>query len=216
VPLYLACPDCGRNLTAPDSAVGKRLRCPECQAIFNAPTELPTASPFAAEPAPSAGPPSPGAGEPWPGAGEPAPGAGEPPPDGVFDAEEIGAEEIRDKSGATAPFAPGDQERRPCSVCGEMIVANAAKCRFCGAIFDPVLRRAEERRRVKPEDSDMGGGEWLLCILCAGIGCIVGIVYAIQGKPKGAKMIGVSIVAAIVWNIFRFIIASANRAPFGP
>ncbi len=30
--------------------------------------------------------------------------------------------------------------RRPCPMCGEpMIVAAAAKCRFCGAVFDPRL-----------------------------------------------------------------------------
>ena len=35
---------------------------------------------------------------------------------------------------------PDMRTRRPCPHCGEMIIATAAKCRFCGAIFDPGLR----------------------------------------------------------------------------
>ncbi|HKB42380.1 MAG TPA: hypothetical protein VKD72_38495, partial [Gemmataceae bacterium] len=28
-----------------------------------------------------------------------------------------------------------DEARRPCPMCGEMIIASAVKCRFCGEIF---------------------------------------------------------------------------------
>ena len=35
--------------------------------------------------------------------------------------------------------------RRPCPECGEMIAVGAAKCRFCGAVFDPRLRRSAVR-----------------------------------------------------------------------
>ncbi len=80
-----------------------------------------------------------------------------------------------------------------------MIVAGAAKCRFCGAIFDPRLK-AQVKRAAGSEDDNPGAAEWVLCILCSGIGCIVGIVYAIQGKPKGLKMVAISIVAGMVWG----------------
>lgn len=53
-------------------------------------------------------------------------------------------------------------------------------------------------------DSDLSVVDWLLCIFCAGIGCIVGIIRLVQGKGSGIKMIGISIVAAIVWNILVF------------
>ncbi len=57
-------------------------------------------------------------------------------------------------------------------------------------------------------DDTMGALDWVLCILCSGIGCIVGIVYAVQGKPKGKMMIGISIAMIVVWNIIGFVVRS--------
>ena len=57
---------------------------------------------------------------------------------------------------------------------------------------------------VPPDQTPPQGmttGDWLLCIFCSGIGCIVGIVRLAQGKPDAGKMIGVSILFAILWNI---------------
>jgi predicted RNA-binding Zn-ribbon protein involved in translation (DUF1610 family) len=34
-------------------------------------------------------------------------------------------------------FGEALPNRRPCPQCGEMIIATAAKCRYCGEIFDP-------------------------------------------------------------------------------
>ncbi len=42
-------------------------------------------------------------------------------------------------SAPPSPAADGET-RWPCPECGEMIVAGAAKCRFCNAIFDPKLK----------------------------------------------------------------------------
>jgi predicted RNA-binding Zn-ribbon protein involved in translation (DUF1610 family) len=39
------------------------------------------------------------------------------------------------------PPAEEEVKRRPCPKCGEEIVATARKCRFCGEVFDPKLRR---------------------------------------------------------------------------
>ena len=152
-------------------------------------------------------------------------------PQAVYDAEEIGAEEIGPAAlgtGEPSPLeaAPGDaaspppdpsagdaQQRRPCPMCGEMIVATAAKCRFCGAIFDPALKKEEERKRTKDADADLTTGDWIFCILCGWIGCIVGIVYMIRGKPKGAKMIGVSLVATVVWSMLRAVLVQSVHRP---
>ena len=41
---------------------------------------------------------------------------------------------------APPPSIAAGESRRPCPQCGEMIVAGAAKCRFCNAVFDPRLR----------------------------------------------------------------------------
>ena len=48
-------------------------------------------------------------------------------------------------------------------------------------------------------DSQLSVLDWVLAIVCSGIGCIVGIVYLIQGKPKAPMMIGVSLVMNIIW-----------------
>jgi hypothetical protein len=43
---------------------------------------------------------------------------------------------------AAEPVLPEEGgERRPCPVCGEEIAATARKCRFCGEVLDPELRR---------------------------------------------------------------------------
>jgi hypothetical protein len=93
-----------------------------------------------------------------------------------------------------------------------MIPVAAAKCRFCEAIFDPRLKaRAKGKQSGSGDDENLSTGEWLICIFCAGIGCIVGVVYAVQGKPKGMKMVGISIAAAVVWNVLSFAIQVASR-----
>jgi predicted RNA-binding Zn-ribbon protein involved in translation (DUF1610 family) len=37
---------------------------------------------------------------------------------------------------------PAAEDRRPCPVCGEMIMREAIKCRFCGEVFDKSLKGA--------------------------------------------------------------------------
>jgi uncharacterized membrane protein len=49
----------------------------------------------------------------------------------------------------------------------------------------------------------------VLCLLCSGIGCIVSIIYLIQGKPKGLKMLGISIAMAVFWNIVQIFVTVA-------
>jgi LSD1 subclass zinc finger protein len=108
--------------------------------------------------------------------------------------------------------AEAGDERRPCPMCGEMIPARAGKCRFCGEVFDPTLRRLETKQKTASSaDTDLGVAEWLLAILCSGIGCIFGIVWMIQGKPKGAKMLGISVLFIVIWNVIRFAILAGQH-----
>ena len=64
----------------------------------------------------------------------------------------------------------------------------------------------------KPSQSggadDLSTVDWLLCIFCGTIGCIVGIVRLIQGRPSGAKMIGLSILFSVILGILRFMLES--------
>ena len=73
------------------------------------------------------------------------------------------------------PEAP-PEDRSPCPACGEMIKTTAAKCRYCGEIFDETLRRAE-KKRATGEDADLSAGDWVLAVLCPNIACIMSLVW---------------------------------------
>jgi DNA-directed RNA polymerase subunit M/transcription elongation factor TFIIS len=151
------------------------------------------------------------------------PGCGNPVsvPQPVFDAEVASPpapaeEEIYQTTDEDEVAAP-DADRRPCPMCGEMIKQDAAKCRFCGEVFDEDLRRVEKKKRKKKrgsaDDETMSTGDWVVALLCSGIGCIVGIVWMIQGKPKGYKMLGVSFLGVIFWNVVNAILQGALKKP---
>lgn len=175
------CPRCGKKLKAPDAAAGKSSKCPGCGGTVTCP--------------------------------EP-----------VYDAEVVEMDVAPEKPSGFNPFADLDDDkpygvagpqpieqssddgRRPCPMCGEIIVATAAKCRFCGEVFDPTLKKIKSKKKKKKksynsEDESLTGGEIAIGILCSGIGCIAGLVWMIQGKPKGLKMVGLTIVSDIVKSV---------------
>lgn len=123
----------------------------------------------------------------------------------VYDAEEVGAEGELDFGGIDPSEGEQAEDRKPCPACGEMIMRSAAKCRYCGEIFDPALKKREKMKSRSggsaDVDEDMTTGDWVVAVLCPGIGCIAGIVWMIMGKPKGLKMTGISFGMAIFWNI---------------
>ena len=135
--------------------------------------------------------------------------------DDVLDAEEVADDEDFDFGGLdpNAGVPVEREERRPCPACGEMIMRSAVKCRYCGEIFDPALKKRARKAESGHADidEDMTTGDWVVAILCSGIGCIAGIVWMIQGKPKGLKMVGVSILFAILWGVVQ--VALENAAP---
>jgi hypothetical protein len=57
-----------------------------------------------------------------------------------------------------------------------------------------------------PDEEDLSTSEIVIAVLCSGIGCIAGLVWMIQGKPKGKKMFGISIVMIIVWTVIRLVV----------
>ena len=140
-------------------------------------------------------------------------------PEQIYDAE---AAEVDDSAEAEDAFdgvdsydspAASDDARKPCPMCGEMILANAAKCRFCKEVFDPKLKKKAKKKGSGGGnlDDDMSTGDWVVAILCPGIGCIAGIVWMIQGKSKGLKTFGISILFAILWNIISAAIQLAVK-----
>lgn len=124
-------------------------------------------------------------------------------------AEEVPAEPAESYGVAPEP-ATTDEPRRPCPVCGEMILTSAVKCRFCGEIFDKELRKAEKKKaRANDADSVITTSDWVAIVLCPGIACIGGIVYLIQGKPKAGKIIGYSFCMSLLWSVIRVLIEKA-------
>ncbi len=199
--IRVQCPACGKRLQARDSAVGKRAKCPHCSKLLVIPKPVLEAE-EAAEETPVQPPP--------------APAPARDLSDLLDEADEYPLAAPTPTPTPTAAPTPGPPDtRRPCPMCGEMIPLGAGMCRFCGEIFDPALKKKKRRRAgAGAEDEDLSTVDYLLAILCSGIGCICGIVYLIQGKPKAGKMIGLSLLFAFIWNVVRFLIElAAGGAP---
>lgn len=65
-----------------------------------------------------------------------------------------------------------------------------------------------------PDSGNLTAVDWIVCILCSGIGCIIGIVRLIQGKKSGPKMIGISLLFGVLWNVLAFLLqALAGQVP---
>jgi hypothetical protein len=208
MPIRFRCPNCNAKLKAADNAVGRKIPCPICETKVTVPEPI-----YEAEALPEPEPEVLGAGDvfedpedPYGLAEEPSPVAGPLP--------------ARTGGGGGAEPAAGGAGLRPCPMCGEMIQSVAAKCRFCGEIFDEGLKKAKAKKKKRKksyssDDEDLSGTDLLLAILCPGIGCLAGIIWMIQGKPKGIKTFGISFAAAVIWNIIRFALLGLNE-PGGP
>jgi predicted RNA-binding Zn-ribbon protein involved in translation (DUF1610 family) len=135
------------------------------------------------------------------------------PAEEVFEAEEapmtpFSEEDLELEKPAASVPANGD--RKPCPMCGEMIQKDAVKCRYCGEIFDPILKKQEmlTRKSTGGVNDDMTTGDWVIAVICSGIGCFLGIVWMIQGKPKGKKMLLVSLGMNLLWTVVQLIFKS--------
>ncbi len=128
-------------------------------------------------------------------------------PEVIYDADEVEADpfsELPDES--SQPDAPPDMKE--CRECGEMILKGAKKCRYCGTRLGKKATPTYQSRPAYSSSSSSGSDDegmtavdWLLCFLCPGIACIVGVIRLIQGKPSGGMMIGMSFVIPTVMGV---------------
>ena len=135
-------------------------------------------------------------------------------PEPVYDAEVVGVGD-RGTPQAMAHQRPGTdvsshEGRRPCPMCGEMILTTAARCRFCDEIFDSSLENTKARKsRKKLSDlADLEVEEVALAIFCTGIALVVGIVWMARGNPKGLAMIKVAVLATGIFLLVGAVIGT--------
>lgn len=99
-----------------------------------------------------------------------------------------------------------------CRFCGEMIPVGVRKCRFCGEYQSDADRQQLAAAAVAASASDkLTTMEIVFGVICSGIACIVGIVWAIQGKKKGWKLVLLSLCMQVFWFIVQALIQMASR-----
>jgi hypothetical protein len=169
------CGDCGSRIQAPDNLTGQKARCPTCQAVVTVPENA-----LEAEEVP--------------------PRTAQSRPDD-FDAGSPAAQ--HEAGGGRASEGDEWEDRRPCPMCGEMILTRAVKCRFCGEVFDPVIRRSHGRdpgieRKFNQQMNALGG----LWIFLGGL-AILGIAVIASRLPRGSEVLLVVVVLiALCWVVF--------------
>jgi len=126
MPISFKCPQCGKKLKAPESAAGRSSTCPGCGGIVTCPEPVYDAEvvEMTLEP--------------------PGKSAGLDPYADLDDGTAYGVVD-------PGPAAAALDSRRPCPMCGEMIVASAAKCRYCGEVFDSTLKKVKKSGGKKKE-----------------------------------------------------------------
>lgn len=184
MPISVTCQECGKGLKAPDALAGKKAKCPQCGAVVPIPRPVVDAEVIDDELPPLRKPKD--------------------EYDDTFD-------DMADYE-AEAPALP-KEKRKPCPMCGEMILASAAKCRFCGEILDPALRKREQNRSGSSSSDDvLTTSDIVLCVLCSNIGCILGIFALIRGQSsRGGKMLGLSLLMQVVWGIVVAIVQQLGK-----
>ncbi len=97
--------------------------------------------------------------------------------------------------------------RITCPVCREKIVSTARKCRFCGEWLSPEY----EFQHLDTSATHLSSGDWIVAIVCFWLACAAGVVWMLQDKPKGVKMLFVSIASMMVWGLIAQLIDHFSR-----
>ncbi len=195
MPISVNCSECGKSLKAPDTLAGKKAKCPQCGAVVPIPAAVLDAE-LIDEP-----PPLPKKSS---AQSKPKPKPADDDGSMFDDAAEFEAKD------------PAD-DRKPCPMCGEMIAQSAAKCRFCGELFDAGLRkRSQSKSGSRSGDQDpLTGWDIALCVLCSNIGCIIGIVACIRGQTsRGGKMIGIALLINVIVGVISMLAQAGRQQQF--
>lgn len=106
------------------------------------------------------------------------------------------------------PMVTRDAENLvPCKFCGEKIQPKARKCRHCGEFQSDADRALQNKSNsVNEADTNLTGGEIALGLLCSNIACIVAIVWMIQGKKKGGKLLLLVLVSQLIMGVLSVLV----------
>jgi DNA-directed RNA polymerase subunit RPC12/RpoP len=160
--ILIVCPECGKQIKAPDNVLGKRVKCKFCQGAFVATKG--TAKPPAGKPAkpPADKPAKPATGN-KPAAGRAA---------GSMPIKRAVEEDEEDNDPNPYGITDMDMAYRCPSCANEMESEDAIICLTCG--YNTQTREHARTRKVH----DLGGGEHFLWLL-PGIGCLLLVLAAI-------------------------------------
>jgi hypothetical protein len=75
----------------------------------------------------------------------------------------------------------------------------------------PVESASEGDRSAVPDAADLTPVDWLVVVLCSGIGFIIGLLRLAQGKPSAGKMIGISLLFMLIWFGIRVMLRLASQ-----
>ena len=107
---------------------------------------------------------------------------------------------VRGRPAAVVPSG----ELVPCKSCGEMILAKSYRCRFC----DDYQNESDRKNAtVSPDDPDskLSVVEIIFGLMCGLPALIMGVVWMVQGKPKGLKMVLLSLTLTGISVILRLL-----------
>jgi hypothetical protein len=113
-----------------------------------------------------------------------------------------------------APGRPPPIGKVHCSNCGKAVAQAVGTCPFCNTPLRRSVRRRPRRYRGSTSKAERmpSVADWVICILCPGIGCIIGIVALIQGETKrGGIMVAVGGGLAVVGTLLRLAAQGGMR-----
>ncbi len=193
MPISVTCPSCHKALSAPDSAAGKQALCPACRAVLAVP-DMNQDSVMEAEAVES--PPQGFAANPQ-GTFEPYRPTREPAAAGSY----FGL------AGQPAKVAadPSAGQRRACPICGELIMAVAAKCRYCQSILDPRLAQQSQATRSR-EDLRKIAARYNRLVVCIVGEAVAAVAAIVAGCSNLMTLLAVVLVAMGIAALAGFIL----------
>jgi hypothetical protein len=185
VAITFYCPRCNKTLRAPDAAAGKSSPCPGCGAMVTCPEPVYEAEVVLVSPRKSPVQQSP------PRSPPPRQSPVQKPP-AVNPYVDLDDDQPYALAAPPPAAESSIESRRPCPECGEMILSSAVKCRFCGEIFDAVLKKGRisgsKPKKASSRTEASAGRDLVIGFLCFAVGAGLTVAsYANAASSNGGS-----------------------------